>query len=168
VRRLTSHCDSEHKSLSTAQSASKRSHGLPQQPLHLLEAEWLFQHWEEAQNLRQLSSWLAAQSGHQRTLRLEVTLGLMSGLAVPPLAVNSRDADVQRSGAVCREIARNPNTANRGTLTIFSNRNRSKIVPSARNQHVWLRFRNWRREWDSNFSLTQGSKFSNVVGKSSA
>jgi hypothetical protein len=41
----------------------------------------------------------------------------------------------QGCATVCHEIPMNPNTANQGTLTIFSNRNRSKIVTRARNPY---------------------------------
>src|ERR1039457_1834044 len=50
------------------------------------------------------------------------------------------DADVQRCVAVCHEIPLNPILRKQGSLTIFSNRNRSKIVTGSRNPHVWLRF----------------------------
>ena len=84
---------------------------------------------------------------------LEATLGQVNGLAVGLPAIGGGDADVQRCGAVCHEIPLNPNTAKQGAFTIFSNRNRSKIVTSSRNPHVWLRFENWRREWDSILAL---------------
>jgi hypothetical protein len=83
-------------------------------------------------------------------VRLKATFGLVNRLAVPPFAIGGGDAEVQSGGAVCHEIPLNPILRIRGTLTVFSNRNRSKIVTSSRNPHVWLRFENWRREWDSN------------------
>jgi hypothetical protein len=76
------------------------------------------------------------------------------------LVQNLSCAVLQRCGAVCHEIPLNPILRKQGSLTIFSNRNRSKIVTSSRNPHVWLRFENWRREWDSNPS--QPNRFRNL------
>jgi hypothetical protein len=70
-------------------------------------------------------------------LRLEATLRLVDGLAERAFTVLG-DANVQRCVAVCHEIPLNPNTAKQGNLTIFSNRNRSRIVTGLRNPHVWL------------------------------
>ncbi|MGA7687259.1 MAG: hypothetical protein WCC32_03695 [Terriglobales bacterium] len=70
-------------------------------------------------------------------LRLEATLGLVNGLAERAFAVLG-DADVQRCGAACHEKSPDSQYCESRDFTIFSNRNRSKIVTSSRNPHVWL------------------------------
>jgi hypothetical protein len=70
-------------------------------------------------------------------LRLEATLGLVDGLAERAFAVLG-DADVQRCVAVCHEKSPDSQYCESRDFTIFSNRNRAKIVTSSRNPHVWL------------------------------